>query len=120
MVVVVAASGDVVGIYCIRCCCCVLQRHWKETNQVPGTTEISNHPYHQHQLTSSSSSRSLLLVVVGVAVVGVAAADCGGGDDGHLYLAVVLVVVEFYLVRTWYQVKGFCADAHRLTMKGIS
>ena len=53
-------------------------------------------------------------------MVGVAAADCGGGDDGHLYLAVVLVVVEFYLVRTWYQVKGFCADAHRLTMKGIS
>ena len=95
--------------------CCVTEKN----NQVPGTTEVTNHPYH-HQLTSSnSSSRSLLLVVMAVAVVVVAAINCGG-SDGHLYLAVVLVVVEFYLVRTWYQVKGFCADAHRLTMKGIS
>ena len=48
-----------------------------------------------------------------MAVVVVAAADCGGGGDGHLYDAVVLVV-KFYLVRTWYQVvEGFRADAHR-------
>ena len=32
----------------------------------------------------------------------VAAADCGGGGDGNLYLVVVLVVaVNFYLVRTY-------------------
>ena len=55
-----------------------------------------------------------------MAVVAVAAAGCGGGGDRHLYVA-VLVVVKFYLVRTstWYQVKGFCADAHRLTVKTI-
>ena len=50
-----------------------------------------------------------------------AAADCGGGGDRHQYAAVVLVAgVKFYLVRTWYQVKGFCADAYRMTMKAIS
>ena len=76
MVVVV-----VMGIYCIYCC--VLLRHWK-TIQVPGTTEIINHPHHHHQLTSSNS-RGLLLLVVGVAVAAVAAAGCGGGGDGHLY-----------------------------------
>ena len=60
-------------------------------------------------------------MVVGVAVVVVAAANFGGGGDVHLYVAVVLVVgVKFYLVRTWYQVKGFFADAHRLTTKAIS
>ena len=50
----------------------------------------------------------------------IAAVNCGGGGDGHLliiYVAVVLVGVKLYVVRTWYQVKGFCADAHRLTMK---
>ena len=62
-----------------------------------------------------------MVVVVVVVVVVVAAADCSGGGDGHLYVAIVLVVVvEFYLVRTWYQEKSFCADAHRLTMKAIS
>ena len=53
----------------------------------------------------------------------IAAVNCGGGGDGHLliiYVAVVLVGVKLYVVRTWYQVKGFCADAHRLTMKAIS
>ena len=56
-----------------------------------------------------------------MAVVVVAAADCGGSENGHLHVAVVLVVVaKFYLVLTWYQVKGFCPDAHRLTMKAIS
>ena len=55
-------------------------------------------------------------MVVVVAVVVVAAADCGGGD-GHLYVA-VFFLVKFYLVlRTWYQVKDFCADAHLLTLK---
>ena len=104
------------GIYRIRCC--GLLRHLK-TNQVPGTTEIINHPHHHHQLTSSNSSRSLLLVLLRVAVVVVVAAGCGGGD-GYLYVAVVLVVVvKFHLVRTWYQLNGFCADAHRLTVKVI-
>ena len=38
----------------------------------------------------------------------------GGGGDGHQDVAVVLVVVvEFYLVLTLYQLKGFCAGAHR-------
>ena len=38
-----------------------------------------------------------------------------------IYMAVVLVVVvKFCLVRIWYQVKGFCADTHSLTVKAIS
>ena len=52
------------------------------------------------------------------------AADCGGCGDGHLYVAVVLaIVVKFYVgyvPGTWYQVKGFCADAHRLTTRTIT
>ena len=67
-------------------------------NQAPGTRDHqpSLLPLPADQLTSSnSSSRSLLLVVV------VAAADRGYGGDGHLYVAVVfVVVVKFYLVRT--------------------
>ena len=52
---------------------------------------------------------------------GCCCADCGGGGDGHLYVAVVLVVaVKLDRVRTWNQVKGFCTDAIRLTMKAIS
>ena len=79
-----------------------------KTNQVPGTTDIINHPHPDHQLTSSSScSRSLLLVVVGVAVVAVGAAGSVGGGGGHLYVAVVLVV-KFYLVCTGHQVQGIC------------
>ena len=36
-----------------------------------------------------------------MAVVVVAASDCGGSDNVHLYVAVVLVVVvRFYLVLT--------------------
>ena len=50
----------------------------------------------------------------------VAAVDCGGGD-GRLCVAVVVTVVKFSLVRTWYPViESFCADAHRLTMNAIS
>ena len=38
----------------------------------------------------------------------VAAADCDGGGDWNLYVAVVFfVAVKFYLVRAWYQVRGF-------------
>ena len=40
-----------------------------------------------------------------MAVVEVAAADCGGGGDGHLRVYVAVVLVNFYLVRTWYQAK---------------
>ena len=111
--------------YTVQCMTCA--RVWAErTCQRPGAVrirylvpEIINHPYHHHQLTSSNSnSGSLLLVVMGAAVVVVAAADCGGGGDGHQYAAVVLVAgVKFYLVRTWYQVQGFCADAYRIIMK---
>ena len=54
------------------------------------------------------------------AVVVVAAAGCGGGGDGHLYVAVLLAKFYLFIARTWYQVKGFCTDAHRLTMKAIS
>ena len=94
----------VVGIYCIRCC--VLLRHWK-TNQVRGTVEIINHPHHPHQLTSSNrSNRSLLLVVVEASVVAIAAAGYDVGGDGHLHLAVVLVVKFYLMIRTWYRVKG--------------
>ena len=105
----------------IHCCCCVLLRHWKINNQVPGTRH--QHPYYHHPLTSSNSSSGiLLLLVVGVAVVVAGAAGCGGGGGGgekRLYVDVVLVV-NFNLVCTWYQVKGFCAEAHRLTIKAIS
>ena len=39
----------------------------------------------------------------------------------YMCVAIVLVIiVMLYLARTWYQVKGFCADAHCLTMKAIS
>ena len=32
-----------------------------------------------------------------------------------IYMSLLcLVVVKFYLVRTWYQVKRFYADAHRI------
>ena len=55
-------------------------------------------------------------MVVGVAVGG-AAAGRGGAGDGHLYVAVVLVVVIFNLVRAWYQIKGLGADAHCWTKK---
>ena len=58
-------------------------------------------------------------MVVGVVVVAVAAADCDDGGDGHLYVTVVLVDVKFYLVYTWYQVKGFCANAPHFTVKAI-
>ena len=30
------------------------------------------------------------------------------------------VAVKFYLVLTCYQIKSFCTDAHRLTMKAMS
>ena len=98
----------------------MLLRHWKKTNrfQVP---EIINDLYHHHQLTSSnSSSRSLLLDILEVAVVVDSAADCGGGGDGHLYVAVVFVVgVTFYLACTYiaYQVK--CFYAHRLSKNAL-
>ena len=92
------------------CAALLLENH-------PGTRyhrEIINHPHHYHQLTSSnSSSRSLLLVLVADA-----AAGCDGGGDGHLYVAVVLVV-KFYLVNTWYQINGFCDDVHHFTVKAI-
>ena len=107
-----------VGIYysvyvAVAGCCCVAG---KETSRYQ-ELNIINHLYHHQQLTSSNSScTSLLLVVVRVAVVVVAAAGCGGSGDGHLYVPVVLVV-KFYLARTGCLVKGFCADAHRLTMK---
>ena len=99
----------------------MLLRH-RKTNQVPGTADIINLPHHHHQLTrSNSSSRSLLLVVVGVAVVAVAAPGWVDGGDGHLYVAVVLVVVvKFYLVKCWHLVKRICADAHRLTVNAIN
>ena len=35
-------------------------------------------------------------------MVVVLAADCGSSGDGHLHVAVVLVGVKFYPVRTWY------------------
>ena len=50
-------------------------------------------------------------------MVVVAASDCGGGGDGHLCVIVLVVGVEFYLVCTWYQGKGFCADLHRVPMR---
>ena len=37
-----------------------------------------------------------------MAVVAIIAADCGGGGDGHLYVAVALVIgVKFHLSGTY-------------------
>ena len=68
----------VVGIYCVRCCSCVLLRQWttKTRHQVP---EIINHPYYRYQLTSWPAATAaaeaccwwwllLLLIVVMVAM----------------------------------------------------
>ena len=56
-------------------------------NQVPGTTGTrDDNSHHHHQLTSGGS-RSLVVVVV-VAVGVDAASGCGGGCDGHTYVAV--------------------------------
>ena len=55
-----------------------------------------------------------------MAVAALAAAGYGGGGDGHLHIAVVLTCCcQILPVRTCYQAKGFCADAHRSTVKAI-
>lgn len=75
-------------LYRIRCS--VVAAHWK-TNHVP--PEFLNlHPHHHHQLTTTISS-SLLAVMTVTMVVVAAAAGRDGGGDGHIYSAVVLVVV---------------------------
>lgn len=52
----------------------------------------------------------------------VAGSDGGDGGGAHLYIAVVstLVVVVAQILHASYEVKGFCADAYRLTTKAIS
>ena len=101
---------------------CAAAASLEKNHQVPGTRDhqpslplppADQQQQQQQQKLVAGGGRS--------AVVVVAVADCGGGGVGHLCVTVVLVVgVKFYLIRSWYQVKGFCADAHRLTMKAIS